>query len=90
MNKYILIIDSLKLLLYKKPYTNLFPKIALFKAVSDGAADKLLECMEDENDKFTPDLISGDFDSATKSVIDYYKQKVGNIDNSCLHFTQHA
>ncbi|XP_025080714.1 thiamin pyrophosphokinase 1-like isoform X1 [Pomacea canaliculata] len=48
---------------------------SLFKAVSDGAADKLLECMEDENEKFTPDLISGDFDSATKSVIDYYKQK---------------
>ena len=49
---------------------------ALFKAVTDGGLDRLRLCVEGEEDNYIPDIITGDFDSATQSAVDFYSQKV--------------
>ena len=49
---------------------------ALFKAVTDGGTDRLFSCVEGERNNYIPDIITGDFDSATRSVLDFYRQKV--------------
>lgn len=46
---------------------------SLFRAVTDGASNRLYSCLGDERDQFIPDIITGDFDSATENVLNFYK-----------------
>lgn len=48
---------------------------SVFKAVTDGGVDRLYTCCDGEHDKYLPDIITGDFDSATKKVLDFYKEQ---------------
>ena len=50
--------------------------IACLKAVVDGAINELYNCPDLARDQFTPDFISGDFDSAKPQVLEYYGNKV--------------
>ncbi|XP_076437066.1 thiamine pyrophosphokinase 1-like [Babylonia areolata] len=48
---------------------------SVFRAVTDGGIDRLMSCVEAEKDLYIPDVITGDFDSASKSALEYYAQK---------------
>lgn len=50
--------------------------LGLFTAVTDGAVNQLQCSLGDEKDKYIPNIITGDFDSAEPAVLDYYKKKV--------------
>ncbi|GFN89723.1 thiamin pyrophosphokinase 1-like protein [Plakobranchus ocellatus] len=54
--------------------TKLWGKSVL-TAAADGASNELEKCFADQKDKFVPDLITGDFDSALPETIAYYQNK---------------
>lgn len=49
---------------------------AVFKSVVDGATNELYNCFPDHREKYIPDVISGDFDSAKQEYIDWYENLV--------------
>ncbi|KAK7092324.1 hypothetical protein V1264_008085 [Littorina saxatilis] len=59
-----------------------FFNISLFKAVTDGGINRLFTCFDGQQDKYIPDLITGDFDSATRPVLDFYQQQSVSIMNT--------
>ncbi|KAL3836299.1 hypothetical protein ACJMK2_021736 [Sinanodonta woodiana] len=50
-------------------------KKAIFKAATDGSVNHLFSELGESRDSYLPDIISGDFDSATPSTLEYYKGK---------------
>lgn len=48
----------------------------MYKASVDGATNHLYTKLGTNSGMFVPDLISGDFDSVFKEVLEYYKNKV--------------
>ncbi|BFZ06368.1 hypothetical protein BsWGS_09407 [Bradybaena similaris] len=54
--------------------TNLWKK-SLFTAVTDGGVNQLHRSLGDQKDKYIPNIITGDFDSAEPAILDYYKKK---------------
>ena len=42
----------------------------------DGAANLLFDSLGADRDRYIPNLISGDFDSARPDVLEFYKHKV--------------
>ena len=52
--------------------------LALFRVAVDGGVNQILASVaKDDYDKYIPDLITGDFDSAQTHILDYYKDRVG-------------
>ncbi|KAL8599812.1 hypothetical protein ACOMHN_027619 [Nucella lapillus] len=51
-------------------------KCSVFRAVADGGANRLMACLGAERDGLTPDIITGDMDSASQSALDFYGEKV--------------
>ncbi|CAL1530772.1 unnamed protein product [Lymnaea stagnalis] len=49
-----------------------------FTAVTDGGVNRLHKSFGDKKDEFLPNIITGDFDSATSATLEYYKNK--NVD----------
>ncbi|CAG5125073.1 unnamed protein product [Candidula unifasciata] len=54
-------------------------KKSLFTAVTDGAVNQLEFSLGDQKEKYIPNIITGDFDSAEPALLDYYKNKAVNI-----------
>ena len=59
-----------------KVWLYIFVFSAKLKLCADGAVNRLYHCGALGRDDFVPDIISGDFDSAEETVIQYYKEKV--------------
>ncbi|XP_059173979.1 thiamin pyrophosphokinase 1-like [Physella acuta] len=57
--------------------THLWKKSA-FTAVTDGGVNRLHKSFCDQKDEYLPNVITGDFDSASPAVLEYYKNK--NVD----------
>jgi hypothetical protein len=57
---------------------------AVYKAVTDGGANRLYECVANKADKYIPDIITGDFDSVSENVLDFYRQNVSALSFFCL------
>lgn len=52
---------------------------AVFKATIDGGTNELYDNMASQRDKYIPDIITGDFDSARSEVLQFYKEKGAEI-----------
>ncbi|XP_074653116.1 thiamine pyrophosphokinase 1-like [Tubulanus polymorphus] len=65
---------------------------SLFKAVTDGGINQLFEAVGNDLDSYLPDLISGDFDSASPKILDIYREKgvevVQTPDQNATDFTK--
>ncbi|XP_048238448.1 thiamin pyrophosphokinase 1-like [Haliotis rufescens] len=48
---------------------------AVYRACADGGSNRLYNTMGGDRDSYIPNIITGDFDSAHKSVLDYYRNK---------------
>lgn len=55
---------------------------SLFNAVTDGGTNRLYSCVGEECDSYIPDIITGDFDSATETVLNFYRHKSVPIVNT--------
>ncbi|XP_071789035.1 thiamine pyrophosphokinase 1-like [Asterias amurensis] len=52
---------------------------SVLKAVVDGGANRLYECVIGNHQNYVPDLISGDFDSIRPEILLYYQSKGAKI-----------
>ncbi|XP_030829126.1 thiamin pyrophosphokinase 1-like [Strongylocentrotus purpuratus] len=65
---------------------------AVIRAAADGGANRLQECMSQEDHRYVPDIVSGDFDSVREEVVQYCKERGSDVihtpDQNSTDFTK--
>nr|XP_054751529.1 thiamin pyrophosphokinase 1-like [Lytechinus pictus] len=76
---------NLALIILNRPIHDLQPLLkrvwdgAIIRAAADGGTNHLLDCMTSKDHRYIPDVISGDFDSVRKEVVELCKEKGSDV-----------